>query len=227
VRQPTPVDPASTGTIGGIVLFKGTPPKLPPLLIGGDPVCARTPPPADESVMISARDGRQVVQNAFVWIKSGLRDFVPAVPPDPVVVDQRSCLFRPRVVGVQRYQWLQFTNSDPTEHNVKFAEPGPNPPHDKTMTTAGQSEKFWFPHEHVMMKVICSKHSWMRCWVGVADHPFFAVTGPDGTFELRGVPAGTYTVGCWTEAFGRAEQPVTVAARGAAAIEFSFSPRKE
>lgn len=227
-RIPTPVDPATAGSIRGVALFEGTPPARKEIASGGDAVCSQGPAQLDEyAIVFSDKSGRQVVQNAFVWIKSGLGDFIPAVPETPVLVDQKACVFRPHVVGVQRYQVLRFTNSDQTEHNVKFAEPGKNPAHDVTMTGAGQHLEFWFPHEAAPpMKVICSKHSWMRCWVGVCDHPWFAVTGPEGSFDLKGVPAGNYTIGCWTEAFGIREKQVTLAPKGSASIEFTFEAKE-
>jgi plastocyanin len=225
-RTPTPIDPATVGTIRSIALFKGTPPPRKQLVTGGDPACSQEPPPFSEQVIVSERSGRQVLQNAFVWIKGGLGSFVPAVPESPVVVDQRLCIFRPHVVGVQRYQTLRFTNSDQTEHNVKFADAGRNPAHDQSMTGAGQKLDFWFPEEAVMMKVICNKHSWMTCWIGVVDHPWFAVTGAEGTVELKGIPPGTYTVGCWTEIYGVKEQPAKLDPKGAVDLEFSFSPKE-
>jgi plastocyanin len=222
-RTPTKIDAAKTGSIKGVVLYKGTPlPERKELSTGGDPACAQHPEPKEEHVIVNERSGRQVMQNVFVWIKSGLGEFVPAVPETPVVVDQQRCIFKPHVLGVQRYQTLRFTNADPTEHNVKFAEPGRNPAHDKTMTGAGQHLDFWFPHEHQMMKVICNKHSWMKCWVGVVDHPWFFVTGEDGAFELKGVPAGSYTVAAWSEAYKVKEQPVKVEAGAEAPIEFAY-----
>jgi plastocyanin len=224
-RTPTKIDPATTGSIKGVVLFRGTPPVRKAISTGGDPACNQTPDPLEEHVIVAERSGRQVMQNVFVWIKSGLGDFVPSVPQTPVLLDQKACIFRPHVVGVQRYQVLRFTNSDPTEHNVKFAEPGKNPPHDKTMTGAGQSLDFWFPHEQQMMKVICNKHSWMKCWVGVVDHPWFAVTGEDGTFKFEGVPPGSYTVAAWSEAYKVTETPVKLDAKATLEVDFEFTPK--
>lgn len=227
VRVPTPVDPSMAGSIRGLVRFNGTPPPRKVLQTGGDAACAQDPPPLEErAIVVSDKSGRQVVQNAFVWIKGGLKDFVPPVPDAPVVVDQSKCIFVPHVVGVQRYQTLRFTNSDQTEHNVKFIEPGRNPSHDKTMTGAGQKLDFWFPEEAAPpMKIVCNKHSWMRCFVAVCDHPYFAVTGPDGAFDLKGVPPGSYTVGCWTEGFGTKDLPAKVDAKGVVEIEFPFAPQ--
>lgn len=217
-RTPTKIDPATTGTIKGVVRFKGTAPERRRIPTGGDAACNQSPEPLEETLIVNG----QVMQGIFVWIKSGLGDFVPSVPSTPVIVDQKQCIFRPHVVGVQRYQVMRFTNSDPTEHNVKFAEPGPNPAHDKTMTGAGQTLDFWFPNEHQMMKVICNKHSWMNCFVGVVDHPWFAVTGEDGTFELKGVPAGSYTVAAWSQMYKVREQPAKLEATKEIDLKFEY-----
>jgi plastocyanin len=226
-RTPAPPDPATTGTVKGIVAFKGTPPERKPIQVGGDAACAQSPPPLEEHAIVHSAANGQVLQNAFVWIKGNFGKAVWAVPQEPVVVDQKKCIFVPHVVGVRQEQSLRFTNSDPTEHNVKFTETKGNPEHDWTMTGAGQSHDFWFPKEAVPpMRVICNKHSWMKMWVGVVDHPFFQVTGKDGAFDLSGIPAGTHVVACWSEAYGMKEQPVKVEAGGTAAIEFSFSPKE-
>jgi hypothetical protein len=75
----------------------------------------------------------------------------------------------------------------------------------------------------VMVTVACDVHPWMRAYLGVVPHPFFAVTGPDGRYELRGLPAGRYTVEAWSERLGRRSEAATVAEGGALTLDFALS----
>jgi hypothetical protein len=222
-RTPTPLDLSDAGTIRGTVFFSGTPPQRRLIAAGGDKACASAEV-ADESAVVLPAGDKHVVKHAFVWIESGLGDKVFAVPSEPVVVDQKNCVFVPHVAGVQRHQYLVFRNSDPTQHNMNFVEPGQNPGHNFSLAREGLEAKLWFPHEAIPMKVICNAHSWMTMWIGCVDHPYYSVTGDDGAFNLAArqkVPPGRYKVACWTERFGRKSADVEVTPRGDATCDFT------
>ena len=76
-----------------------------------------------------------------------------------------------------------------------------------------------------MVPVVCNIHSWMRAYIGVLDHPYFAVTGENGLFEIGNVPPGEYTIGAWHETLGEQEFKVTVAPSGTSTADFTFQAK--
>src|SRR4029078_6167178 len=137
--------------------------------------------------------------NAFVYIKSGLEPgHAFAVPTSTVVLDQRGCRFMSRVLGVRTHQTLEVGNNDRTEHNV-HGKPGPNGQFNRLQPLQGMRETHVFTVPEVMLRIKCDVHPWMSAFVGVLDHPFFAVTGTDGRFMLTGVPDGHYILEMWHE----------------------------
>jgi plastocyanin len=138
--------------------------------------------------------------NAFVYVKSGLEGRSFGVPAEPVVLDQRSYEFIPHVFGVRVGQPLRITSGDPTLHNVRCT-PFENPEFNETLAM-NESRTKVFRAPEVMIEIRCDLHPNMKAYVGVVDHPFFAVTGPDGAFEFRGLPPGEYTIGAWAEGRG-------------------------
>src|SRR5262245_3985081 len=117
VRQATPLDHATTGTIAGEVRLEGATPAMGEIRFGGAAECAAPHPggvvPTGD---VLVHDG--LVENAFVYLKAGLGERVFAVPSTPLVIDQVGCLYRPRVAGAQVGQAILFTNDDPVLHNV-------------------------------------------------------------------------------------------------------------
>jgi plastocyanin len=218
-REPTPLDHATTGTITGEVRFEGTPPASQPIGFGGFAECAAQHPAGATAGDVLVRDG--AVQNAFVWVKDGLGDRVFAVPTEPVVVDQVGCLYAPRVVGVQVGQLVKFVNGDPLLHNV-HGTPKHSSAWNVSLGRKGAEREIRIAKPEVMVSVRCDLHPWMQGWIGALDHPYFAVTGPDGRFALRDVPPGTYTVAAWHERFGTREARVTLEPKGAATASFTF-----
>lgn len=219
-RQPTPLDLATTGTIAGSVRFDGTPPAMQPVRFGSFAECAAQHPGPVLANDALVRDGR--VENAFVYVSDGLGDRVFAIPDAAVEMDQQGCLFVPRVIGAQVGQLVKFLNGDPAVHNVHGRLRGASG-WNFVLSRRGASREIRIDRPEVMVSVRCDLHPWMQGWVGVVDHPYFAVTGPDGAFRLANVPPGTYTVTAWHERFGTRSQQVTLAERGAAEATLTFT----
>ncbi len=216
-RPVTPLDPATTGVIEGTVRFVGTPPPQKTVAMSGE--CAALHPGPVLAGDVLVEDGR--VQNAFVYLKKGLGDRVFAVPTEAVIVDQRGCLYHPRVTGAQTGQPIVFLNSDALLHNV-HGTPAHASHWNFSMAVKNSRRTIQVNQPEVMVSVRCDVHPWMQAWLGVVDHPYFAVTGADGTFHLRDVPAGDYVVAAWHERFGTREARVTLAAQGTQQVELTF-----
>ena len=219
-RVHTPLDLATTGTITGQVRFEGTPPAMKEIRFGSFAECAAQHPGAVSTGDVLVRDGH--VQNAFVYIQSGLGERVFAIPETPVEIDQTGCLYAPRVAGAQVGQAIRFVNSDPAVHNV-HGSPTSSPAWNFVLSRRGLAREIRLDRPEVMVSVRCDLHPWMQAWIGVVDHPYFAVTGPDGSFRLAHVPPGTYTLTAWHERFGVQDRPVTLGERGEADVTFAFA----
>jgi plastocyanin len=219
-RQPTPLDAATTGTIHGQVRLDGTPPPMQDVRFGSFAECAaqyRGPVPVGD---VLVHDG--LVENVFVYIQSGLGERVFAIPTTPVEIDQKGCLYHPRVAGAQVGQLIDFVNSDPTLHNV-HGTPKASPGWNFALSRAGTQRQTRIDRPEIMVSVRCDLHPWMQGWIGVVDHPYFAVTGADGSFRLAGVPPGTYTLTAWHERFGTRSQQVVLAERADSGVTFAFT----
>lgn len=211
-REPTPLDMTTTGTIAGTVRLAGTVPPMSEIKFGSFAECAAV---HDAPVFTNdalVRDGK--VQNAIVYVKEGLGDRVFAVPETPVEIDQHGCLYEPRVVAVQTGQPILYRNSDRTLHNV-HGKPEASGGWNFALSRQGSERTMRIDRPEVAVSVRCDLHPWMQGWIGVFDHPYFAVTGPDGAFSLPNVPPGTYVLAAWHERLGTAERTVTLGPRGA------------
>ena len=213
------VDEKTAGTISGKINFSGKQASR-KINMDADPQCAKLHPSpvSDESIAVN-KNG--MLANVFVYIKNGLenKNFEP--PANPVVIDQNGCWFNPRVLGIQVGQTLQVKNSDPVTHNI---HPLPEINREWNQSQAPDSEPFMrkFTQPEVMIKVKCNIHAWMHAWVGAIAHPYFAVTGADGTFQLKSVPPGNYTIEIWHEELGKQEQQVTLSPASASEVTFNF-----
>jgi plastocyanin len=217
----TPLDPATTGTIQVDVAFQGAPPAMKELTMSSFPECASQHQGAVPAGDVLVKDGK--VENAFVYIKDGLGDRGFAVPTQPVVIDQKGCLYVPHVAGAQVGQPVEFRNSDSLLHNV-HGSPKDSSGWNVPLPRQGAERTIEVDHPEVMISVRCDLHPWMQGWLGVVDHPYFGVSGPDGRVTLRNVPAGDYVVGVWHERFGTRETKVSVSAQGTAPASVTFTP---
>lgn len=219
---PTPpsVDRSILGSISGIVSFKGTPPKLPSLDLSADPACPTDPQPQDVVVI---KNGK--LANVFVYVKSGVGPATFTPPSEPVVLDQRSCRYFPHVIGLMMGQPLKVLNSDNAEHNV-HPMPRNNKEWNESQMPRGQPMVRAFQHPELMMPVRCNQHPWMEMYVNVMDNPFFAVSAEDGSFQIKDLPPGEYTLAAIHEKFGEQTMKVTVAPKQSAQANFVFAAQK-
>lgn len=214
------VDPAIAGTISGRVTFVGTPPVMPGIDMSSNPQCERqhkTPAKA-ETVVVGPGGG---LQNVFVWIKDGLPKARWTPPAEAARLDQIGCIYEPHVLGIMKGQQLEILNSDPVNHNV-HAESQVNAGWNESQPPRAEHKFKRFDSEEILFPVTCSVHPWMRSYIAVSPHPFFSVTRNDGTFTLKGVPPGMYTIEAVHEQFGMKEGKLTLEPGGSATIDFSY-----
>ena len=215
------VDPASAGTVAGAILYKGAKPAHEIISMDAEQGCVQAnagKPVADPSILTGKDAG---LANAFVYIQTGLegKKFEPVTTP--VVLDQKGCMFIPRVIGMRAGQTIDMKNGDSVAHNI-HPMPQNNREFNQEQAPNAPDAEHKFARPEVMIPVKCNIHAWMRAWIGVVDHPYFAVTGPDGAFELKNVPPGDYTIRVWHEKLGDQTQQVHLAAAGKAAVNFTY-----
>jgi plastocyanin len=214
------VDPGTAGILKGTIRFTGRKPARKKIDMSGEPACAEEHHGAvyDESVVVNPNG---TLANAFIYIKSGLEGKRFEVPAAPVTIDQRGCWFHPRVLGIQTGQTLQVTNSDPVTHNIHpLAQINREWNHSQGQGDSPLARRFIKPE--VMIRVKCNIHSWMHAFIGVVENPYFAVTGSDGTFEIRNVPPGDYLIEVWQETLGIQERKITISPAGEVETNFTF-----
>ncbi len=213
---------AAGGTITGKIKFTGTAPRNPAIDMSEEAACKAkyTTPPTEENVVAGPANA---LSNVFVYVSAG----VPAgqtftAPTTPVVLDQNGCRYHPHVFGVMVGQTIEIKNSDPLLHNIK-AIAKKNRPFNVSQPTAGMTKTVTFAAPEVMVNLECNVHGWMHAYVGVRPDPFYAVSGPDGSFSIKGLPPGTYTIEAWHEKFGTQTATVTIAGTESKTANFTFA----
>jgi len=216
----TPIDPATVATVSGTVKFDGAAPKASKIDMSQDPGCKGMN--EAEGVVVSGGD----LANVFVYVKDGLGNRTFDVPKDPVVLDQKGCQYHPHVLGVIAGQTVQIKNDDPTTHNI-HPTPKDNREWNESQPPSSPAIEKNFAREEIMLPVKCNQHPWMKMYVNVVKSPFFAVSGKDGKYEIKGLPPGDYTIAFVHEKLGEQDQKVTVAAKESKTVDQSFKPAAE
>jgi plastocyanin len=215
--------PVVRGSVRGHVRVIGPVPENDAIRMGADPMCNKAnggQRVLDEGVEAAA-DGS--LANVFVELVGNLPE--TPVPAEPVSIDQRGCVYRPRVIGIRAGQALQVRNSDDGLHNVHgvHGESSDRDDFNVSQPISGMMNTF-HPHDAGILRLKCDVHTWMVAFVGVVNHPFFAVTAADGAFALHDVPEGTYSVRTWHERFGAITTPVRIERGRDADVDVVYRP---
>jgi hypothetical protein len=214
------LDPNTVGEIKGTVVLQGAPPPPQKILLSGEPECAQLNPNSLFSPAVTT-GSNGALANVAVYIKSGLANYDFEAPKTPVELDQKNCMYQPRVLALMTNQLLDIQNEDPIQHNV-HPTPHQNPAFNMTQVIHGPPIQKAFANPELAIRFTCNLHPWMRAYVFVFPHPYFDVTTTAGTFDLKDVPPGTYTIEAWQEKYGSQDQTVTIAPHESTSITFSF-----
>ncbi len=204
-------DAATAGGVKGTVSVDGAVPKNEPIKMNADPACVKqnTSPQFQETYEVGA-DGKSLGAN-----------YVFDTPTETAKIDQKDCRYHPHVFGMRVNQPLEIVNSDPTLHNI-HAMPKGNAEFNNGQPIQGMKMTHTFSAKEVMVPFKCDVHGWMNAYVGVLDHPYFAVSDKEGKFDISNLPPGTYTLEAWHEKLGTATQSVTIGAKESKDVTFTF-----
>lgn len=215
----TPNPAEANGSLSGVVKFDGSAPKLSRIDMSQDPICvkAHSSPVTTEEVVVGADGG---LANVVIYISDGLAAGTFEPPSQPAVLEQKGCQYKPHVLAVQANQKLDVVNDDETTHNI---HPTPANNREWNMTQPhGMPLQQTFARQEVSVPVRCNVHPWMRAYIAVLKNPYFAVTDKSGSFDLKNLPPGTYTITAWQEKLGTQTQKVTVGAGESKTLDFRF-----
>jgi plastocyanin len=216
------VAPPGTAALTGFVLYQGPRPKPKDINFGPEKVCASLhpdKPPIYETLVLNPN-------NTLKWAVVGIRGSVPgsfSPSEKPVVIDQVGCIFQPHVIGAMVGQGIEFHNSDPVTHNIRASATRNIAFNNNFAPKSISKTKFDSPEVGIPLK--CDIHFWMSSYIHVFPHPYFAVTGDDGSFTISGISPGNYTLLAWHETLKTQTQLVTLSAGEVKEIDFTFSAR--
>jgi len=215
-------EPRAPGTLAGLVLYAGAPAARTPINTQAQGGCGLDPeqPPLTETLIVDA--GR--VANVFVWLENPPADAArDAIPSEALELRQRGCIYRPHALGLRAGQLLRITNEDGATHNVRtLSRHNAEADFNRTQAAGAPAIEARFTAHEVAIAVVCDLHPWMKAWIGVFEHPYFAVSGADGGFAWSGLPPGEYRVKAWHEKLGRLSGSATLSPERGAGLCLSF-----
>lgn len=212
------------GNITGKINFKGAKPTVAKIKMNADPKCVKIhggKGATSEQVVVNPNNTLRYV---FVYVKKGLTGKKFDIPKTPVKLDQKGCTYNPHVFGVVANQPLEITNSDPTLHNI-HALPKNSAQFNIAQPKIGMKMTKMFTKPEVMVKIKCEVHSWMASYVGVLEHPYFAVSDDKGNFEIKNLPAGDYEIEAWHEKYKTQTMIMSVGAADTKTADFTFEAK--
>jgi len=219
-----PAAQASAGSVTGKVVYEGKVPTFTPIDMNADPKCkAKNPSPVMPEVLVLGDQSRML--NVLVSVVTAFPGKTFPAPKEPAVIQQHGCVYQPHLIGVMAGQELLFKNADGMLHNV-HALPVQNRPFNIGMPPTLKEKGKVLDLPEAAFRVKCDVHPWMQAYVAVLSHPFFAVTGSDGTFQIKDLPAGTYEIEAWHEKLGTRKASVTVGEGDTKTLDFTFGVPK-
>ena len=215
-----PVDAATAGSVKGVIKLDGTAPKMKPINMAAEPTCAKQhTTPAMTQDVVPGDNG--TLQNVVVYLKGDFSAY--SFPPEttPVMIDQKGCQYHPHVLALETGEPLSVINSDMTTHNI-HPVPKDNREWNESQPPGAQPIMQSFARPEVSIPVKCNVHPWMKAYIAVFNNPYYQVTGKDGSFTLKNVPPGTYTVTAWHESLGSQDAMVTVGPSESKSVTLTF-----
>ena len=213
-----PAANAGSASVSGKIVFEGTPAPPEKVKLSADPKCVEMHKGGLERQAIKVKDGG--LADALVYVKSGLSGTYPP-PSEPVLLDQHGCDYTPHMVVMIAGQQLKIRNSDETLHNI-HPRPQTNTEFNVGQPRKGMESLRTFDKPEMLIPVGCDVHPWMRTFISVLSNPFFVVTGEDGTFEIKGLPAGEYEIEAAHGKLKTVSAKVTVKDGEAAKLSLTF-----
>jgi plastocyanin len=215
-----PVDPATVGSVMGTITLEGTAPAPEQIQMTSDPNCLTEATNTQTEYYVVGDGG--ALANVFVYVKERLKGWTFPPATGTMTLDQDGCRWHPHVFGLRVGQTLEILNSDPTLHNVHVM-PSANAEFNVAQPFEGMRFERTFSTPEIMVSFKCDVHGWMHAYMGVLDHPYFAVTGQDGGFDISGLPPGDYTIEAWHERLGTQTQNATIGEGETAELNFTFA----
>jgi len=218
-----------TPAVAGVVRFDGPRPRPRSIRMtekGGKPSeCRKLYKGAlfDENLVVGDKGE---LANVFVYVSEGLKEKSYPLPKKSALMNQDRCMFKPRVQGVQVGQDFLMKNSDPLIHNVRSFSMR-NRPFNIAQPPKTPDRKKVFKRKEKEIMIQCDFHPWMKAYLFVMEHPYFAATDAKGQYQIKGLPPGKYTLTAWHEELGEQEAEITVDASGAAKAAFTFKAEKK
>ncbi len=225
VETAQPLAPeAKTGSVSGVIHFKGKPPERLKINMSQDVVCSITGGTNLTEQYVIHNGG---LANVYVYVKDGPPEAMKAEAPanqQPVVLDEVGCKYVPHAIAVMKGGTVEFRNSDGTMHHIHTLSSS-NAVVDILQGAKGVPEQKRFDASEVMMPVGSNSHPWMNAFINVSATPFFAISDGDCRFDISGLPAGAYTLAAVHERLGEQTMKLTVVPKGQAAAEFTYSAK--
>jgi len=216
----SPAKAVGGAEVRGKVKFDGPAPHPARVTMAAEPSCMKLHPSGvlAEDLVVDKGGG---LENVVVYVSDATPTASFEPPKDEVTFEQKGCLYQPHVLAIQANQKLKIVNDDSTAHNI-HPIPHNNREWNKSQPPGMQPVEESFPREEVAIPVRCNVHPWMKGYIAVFKHPYFAVSGKDGSFDIKNLPTGAYMLQAWHEKLGTLTKKITVGPDGVGDLELVF-----